>query len=126
MFSLVHNIDFVIAAIFVLLIIHFFVGKKYGKISKSNRMFYNMVNTAMIQSVTDIFMNVAETYTDVFSPTIAGWSRTVFNLLTVILTYFAYAYVKAYSEEKETSKKQRVMDICVGGAFVFFCSPWYS
>lgn len=114
MFSLVHNIDFVIAAIFVLLIIYFSVGKKYSKISTSNRMFYCMVNTAMIQSVTDIIMNVTETYTDVFPPAVAGWCRTVFNLLTVTLTYYAYAYVKAYSAEKENSRKQKIMDICVG------------
>ena len=114
MFSLVHNIDFVISAICVLLIIYFSVGKKYSKISQSNRMFYNMVNTAMIQSVTDIFMNVAETYTDIFSPSVAGWSRTIFNLMTVILTYYAYAYVKAYSVEKEPTSKQKVMDIAVG------------
>lgn len=120
MFSLVHNIDFVIAAIFVLLIIYFSVGKKYSKISRSNRMFYNMVNTAMIQSMTDIFMNVAETYTDIFPPQVAGWSRTVFNMMTVILTYYAYAYVKAYSSENDSSKKQKVMNICVGIMLVSF------
>ncbi len=120
MFSLVHNIDFVIAAIFVLLIIYFSVGKKYSKISQSNRMFYHMVNTAMIQSVTDIFMNVSETYTDVFPTQVAGWSRTIFNLLTVILTYYAYAYVKAYSVEKEASGRQKIMDICVGVLLISF------
>ena len=120
MFELVHNIDFVISAICVLLIIYFSVGKKYSRISQSNRMFYNMVNTAMIQSMTDIFMNVAETYTDIFSPRVAGWSRTVFNLLTVILTYYAYAYVKAYSLEKETSRRQKIMDVCVGVLLISF------
>ena len=120
MFPLVHNIDFVIAAICVLLIIYFSVGKKYSKISQSNRMFYNMVNTAMIQSVADIFMNVAETYTDVFSPQVAGWCRTAFNLLTVILTYYAYAYVKAYSVEKETSRKQKILDIVVAVMLISF------
>ncbi len=120
MFSLVHNIDFVIAAIFVLLIIYFSVGRKYSRISTSNRMFYRMVNTAMIQSVTDIIMNVTETYTDVFPPMVAGWCRTVFNLLTVILTYYAYAYVKAYSEENENSRKQKIMDIIVGVLLVSF------
>lgn len=114
MFSLVHNIDFVIAAIFVLLIIYFSVGRKYSRISTSNRMFYRMVNTAMIQSVADIIMNVTETYTEVFPPAVAGWCRTVFNLLTVILTYYAYAYVKAYSVENENSRKQKIMDIFVG------------
>lgn len=114
MFSLVHNIDFVIAAIFVLLIIYFSVGRKYSRISTSNRMFYRMVNTAMIQSVADIIMNVTETYTEVFPPAVAGWCRTVFNLLTVILTYYAYGYVKAYSVENENSRKQKIMDIFVG------------
>lgn len=113
MFSLVHNIDFVISAICVLLIIYLSVGRKYSKISQSNRMFYNMVNTAMIQSFVDIFMNVTETYTNVFPPAVAGWSRTVFNMLTVILTYYAYAYVKAYSQDEVNSKSQKIMDICV-------------
>lgn len=120
MFQLVHNIDFVIAAICVLLIIYFSVGKKYSKISQSNRMFYRMVNTAMLQSMTDIFMNVTETYTDIFPPQVAGFSRTVFNMMTVVLTYYAYAYVKAYSLEKEVSKKQKVMDICVAITLVSF------
>ena len=120
MFPLVHNIDFVIAAIFVLLIIYFSVGRKYSKISQSNRMFYRMVNTAMIQSMTDIFMNVAETYTNVFPPTVAGWTRTAFNLLTVILTYYAYAYVKAYSVEKEYKNRQKIMDVCVGILLISF------
>lgn len=120
MFSLVHNIDFVIAAIFVLLIIYFSVGKKYSKISTSNRMFYRMVNTAMIQSVTDIIMNITETYTDIFPPAVAGWCRTVFNLLTVTLTYYAYAYVKAYSVEEESSRKQKIMDFSVGTLLFLF------
>ena len=120
MFSLVHNIDFVIAAICVLLIIYLSVGRKYSRISQSNRMFYRMVNTAMIQSVVDIFMNVVETYTNIFPSQIAGWSRTVFNLLTVILTYYAYAYVKAYSEEQKNNRGQKIMDICVGIMLISF------
>ncbi len=121
MFPLVHNIDFVIAAICVLLIVYCSVGKKYSRISQSNRMFYRMVNTAMIQSVVDIIMNVVETYPNLLSPQAAGWARTIFNLLTVLLTYFAYAYVKAYSEEQDVTKVQKVMDVCVWvllGAFL--------
>lgn len=113
MFDLVHNIDFVISAICVLLIIYCSVGRRYSKISQSNRMFYRMVNTAMIQSVIDILMNVAETYTDVFDPTWAGIFRTLFNFCTVGLTFFAYAYVKAYSENADESMFQKVMDILV-------------
>lgn len=114
MFNLVHNIDFVIAAVCVLLILYCSVGRKYSKISTSNRMFYRIVNTAMIQSVVDILMNVAETYTDVFPVTLASLLRTIFNTLTVFLTYFAYAYVKAYSsDEAGPAKKQKVTDIIV-------------
>ena len=113
MFDLVHNIDFVISAICVLLIIYCSVGRRYSKISQSNRMFYRMVNTAMIQSVIDILMNVAETYTDVFDPKWSGIFRTLFNFCTVGLTFFAYAYVKAYSENADEGKFQKVMDILV-------------
>lgn len=113
MFDLIHNIDFVIAAICVLLVVYCSVGRKYSRISQSNQMFYRMVNTAMVQSIFDIIMNVAETYTSVFPPVVAGLTRTIFNFLTILLTYFAYAYVKAYSEETDISLSQRIMDICV-------------
>ncbi len=114
MFNLVHNIDFVIAAVCVILIVYVSVGSKYSKISKSNKMFFRMVNTALIQSFVDIFMNVAETYTDIFAPELAGIARTVFNALTCLLTFFVYAYVKAYSKnEDQVEIKQKILDIIV-------------
>ena len=48
--NLIHNVDFVIAAICILLVLYISVGRKYSQISKSNYMFYRMVNTAMAQS----------------------------------------------------------------------------
>lgn len=113
MFNLVHNIDFVIAAIAILLVIYLSVGKKYKGISDSNKMFYHLVNTAMVQSAIDVFMNVSETYTDIFPPIYAGLSRTAFNFCTALLTFFTYQYVKAYSPEENRSKMQKVMDIIV-------------
>ena len=110
---LVHNINFVIAAIFILLIILVSVGKKYRDISHSNKMFYNLVYTVLFQSIVDVFMNVAETYTDVFPPIVSSLSRTVFNFCTALLTYFAYKYVKGYSLKDRTSKLQNVLDIIV-------------
>lgn len=120
MFPLVHNIDFVIAAICVLLVIYCSVGRRYSKISESNRMFYRIVNTAMVQSFVDIFMNVSETYTDIFGTFWPSISRTVFNTLTVILTYFTYAYVKAYSKDQEKFNGQVVLDILVWILLGFF------
>lgn len=114
MFDLIHNIDFVIAAVCVFLIMYLSVGRKYSKISKSNRMFYRLVNTAMIQSVVDIIMNFAETYTDIFPIWAPGILRTIFNTLTVFLTYFAYVYVKAYStEDNDTDKTQKITDTII-------------
>ena len=72
-----------------------------------------MVNTAMIQCFVDIFMNVVETYSNVFPPVLASITRTVFNVLTTILTYFAYAYVKAYSQDQNNQKSQKFMDATV-------------
>ena len=73
-----------------------------------------MVNTAMIQCFVDIFMNVAETNTDVFSPEISALTRTIFNLCTVILAAFAYAYVKAYSsDDSKNDVYQKITDIIV-------------
>lgn len=110
---LVHNINFVIAAIFILLIILVSVGKKYRDISHSNKMFYNLVYTVLFQSIVDVFMNIAETYTDVFPPIVSSLSRTIFNFCTALLTYFAYMYVKGYSLKDRTNKLQNALDIIV-------------
>lgn len=83
-------------------------------------MFYHLVNTAMIQSALDIFMNVSETYTDIFPPIIASLSRTAFNFCTALLTFFTYEYVKAYSPENNKSHLQKVMDVIVGTLVISF------
>lgn len=110
--NLIHNVDFVIAAICILLVLYISVGRKYSQISKSNYMFYRMVNTAMAQSLVDIFMNVSETYTELFPPIVSSITRMVFNFCTVLLAFFAYQYVKAYSNREEKEDKiQRVIDV---------------
>lgn len=110
--NLIHNVDFVIAAICILLVLYISVGRKYSQISKSNYMFYRMVNTAMAQSIVDIFMNVSETYTELFPPIVSSITRMIFNFCTVLLAFFAYQYVKAYSNREEKEDKiQRVIDV---------------
>lgn len=109
MFNLVHNIDFVIAAIFVLLVVYLSVGSRYSSISSSNRIFYRLVNTAMVACFVDIMMNVAETYTDVFPTSVSMIMRMLFNMCTGLLTYFAYGYVKEYS--RQGKEKMDVIDI---------------
>lgn len=112
--TLIHNIDYIIAAICVLLILYISVGKKYSKISQSNRLFYRMVNTAMLQCFVDVFMNITESYTTFFPPIMASLSRTAFNFCTVFLTYFGYSYVKAYSNKDEKPDRiQKVLDMLV-------------
>lgn len=121
MLNLVHNVDFVIAAVAILLVIYCSVGKRYAKISRSNRMFYRMVNTAMVQCIVDILMNAAQTYTDVVPAFWAAIGRTAFNTCTVVLVYFGYEYVKAYSTaEWDGSKLQRLMDIVVYACFIIY------
>ena len=111
MFDLIHNIDFVIASIFILLIIYLSVGSRYINVSASNRMFYRMVNTAMVACVIDIIMNVTETYTDMFPHFIANLSRTAFNVCVGVLTYFAYSYVKAYFVSDSLKGLIKVIDV---------------
>lgn len=111
MFDLIHNIDFVIASIFILLIIYLSVGRRYINVSASNRMFYRMVNTAMVACVIDIIMNVTETYTDMFPHFIANLSRTAFNVCVGVLTYFAYSYVKAYFVSDSSKGLIKVIDV---------------
>ena len=132
MFNLVHNIDFVIAAIFILLIIYFSVGTRYSNISTSNKIFYRLVNTAMVGCFVDIMMNVAETYTDIFPPIVSMIFRMMFNLCTGVLTYFAYGYVKEYS--RTDKNKRDVIDyiaISLVGIFILmgfanFFTGWLS
>ena len=109
MFNLVHNVDFVIAGICVILVIIFSVGKKYSQVSKSNRVFYMMIFTSLLACFVDIFMNVAETYTEVFSYTVSGLLRALFNILTGLLIYFTYCYVSTYSSREDETKKDPLL-----------------
>ena len=120
MFNLVHNIDFVIAAICILLVVYTSVGRRYSSISESNAMFYRLVNTATIASLIDIFMNVTETYTNVFPSFWALSTRTAFNVCTGVLTYFSFAYVRAYAKDKVADKSQKALDIIAVVLIVVF------
>lgn len=120
MFNLIHNIDFVIASIFILLIIYLSVGKRYVNVSDSNKMFYRLVNTNLIACFIDIMMNVTETYTSYFPSFISNLFRTSFNVCVGVLTFFAYSYVKAYFSGKEKNKINTIADLSAVFVVVVF------
>ncbi|MCQ2080283.1 MAG: response regulator [Lachnospiraceae bacterium] len=120
MFGLIHNIDFVIASIFILLIIYLSVGRRYADVSNSNKMFYRLVNTNLVACFVDILMNITETYTEYFPHFVSNLCRTSFNVCVAFLTYFAYSYVKAYFMDKEVNRINTIADLSTVFVVIIF------
>lgn len=112
--SLIHNIDYVIAALCVLIVVFVTVGRKYRGISKSNKVFFLLLITSIFMCVVDILMNVFETYTNIFAYEYSYLCRFLYNSCTVLLSIFSYLYVKSYSPQKEkVHLLRKLMDLIV-------------
>lgn len=110
MVHLVLDIDYMIAALVILLVLYIFSKDKYYKVSKANTIFYHMVLCAIATCVVDIMMNVAATYYDIFGA--AGYMvfRFLFNSGNITIAYLYYQYVRMYQGERITTVT-RALDI---------------
>lgn len=105
MFNLVHNNDFVIAAFIVLIVIYIATYRRYSKISKSNRLFYLILLTAVVCCVFDFCLNVCETYVKSIPIIFMYICRMGYSLGSGILTALAYQYVRSYQNNYSREKK---------------------
>lgn len=117
MLNLVHNIDFVIAALVVLIVLYVSTWKKFGSISESNRFFYYLVRCAIFSCVADIALNVAQTYPETF--TLAGCKilRIVYSIAAAMTMFLMYGYTRTYqsTEDRKTDKVGSFFDIIIVG-----------
>lgn len=116
------NIDYVIAALCICAVIFAAAKKKFGVISDSNRMFYNMLIWIMISSVADIGLNIAKSYPKFLN----GWAiiigRMAYSVGLAILCMYIYSYVKTYVLEVKLESRFKIIrtDYVAYGLFFAF------
>lgn len=112
MFNLVHNIDFLIAALITLLVILMATYRRFSSVSKSNRLYYIVLFAAIISCVFDLALNICETFTQTIPVIFIFIFRLGYNMGSGILTTLAYQYVRSYQEGYDRSHKN-IIDIVI-------------
>lgn len=109
MFNLTLNIDYVIAALIILVALYIFSKKKFFSVNNANKIFYYMLLCAIFTSIMDILMNIAITYSNLFPDIIYMFFRLLFNCGTSSISYLAYLYSRNYQGDKST-KTLKIID----------------
>lgn len=110
MFNLLLDIDYMIAAFVILVVLYIFSKNKYSNITKANTIFYRMVLCAIITCIFNILMNVAATYYDIFKSLGYMLFRFLFNCGNMSIAFLYYKYARMYQGER-TSKIINFLDI---------------
>lgn len=122
MFILIHDIDYVIAAICIVAVIYFSTGKKYTNLSGPNKAFYRLTLPVVFGCIFDIALNIAQTYPNVIPTTFALVFRFMYNAFFGLLVLLVYQYVRAYqvdSKEHKMSFFDWIEGIIFGGIVLF-------
>ena len=100
MFNLLLDIDYMIAALVILIALYATSKKDFSTVSRANTIFYYMLMCAIATCVVNILMNVAATYADIFSPFMYMLFRLIFNCGTSGIAYLGYIYARMFQNEK--------------------------
>lgn len=109
MFDLILDIDYMVAALVILVVLYIFSKNTYSSVTKANQIFYQMVMCAIFTCVFNILMNVTATYYDVFKSFGYMLFRFLFNSGNMIIAYFYYRYARMYQGDRE-SKVTKALD----------------
>lgn len=120
MFGLNNNIDFIIAAVLIDMTVLITGRGKYGDISKANAAFYRIVHVDMLAGFADILLNIAKTYTSVFSPIATNIFRLAYNFTFCLMVFYAYRYLRSYIEVNGGITETLIIDRVAFGIFAFF------
>lgn len=104
MFDLIHDIDFVIAALCIAAVIYFSTGKSYTNLSGPNKAFYRLTLPIVLASIFDICLNVCQSFTGEISQTASLVFRFLYNVSFGLLILLVYQYVRAYQVEASEHK----------------------
>lgn len=119
MFNLTNNIDFVIAALVILITLYAVSKKKLSDITEANRIFYKMILCAIHTCFIDILMNFAISYPDKFPAVVYMILRLLFNCGTSAIAFLGYKYARMYQVENKSSKLH-VLDMITKIIFVSY------
>lgn len=119
MFNTILDIDYIVAALIILIALYVFSKGKYSTVTEANRIFYRMVLCAIVTSIGNLLMNYAATYMYIFSPMAYLLFRMWFNIGTCGISYLGYKYTRMYQNEKKTIILS-VSDISVNSVFLIY------
>lgn len=115
MFNLVQNIDFVIASMFMLVVISVSVGRRYSNISKSNKAFYRMVHTLFFACICSVLSVIGRSYPNQINIFATFIFRLAYIDLLAVVCALSYQYVRSY---QDYDNKHNVLDYAVMGLLV--------
>ena len=98
MFGLIRNIDFLIAAMLISVVLLITSNRKYKNVSKANKSFTASCVLLLISCVVEIFVTVTRTYPHIFTPFVMHIMRSSYSISNGLLAVFVYRYARSYSE----------------------------
>ena len=104
MFGLIRNIDFLITAVVISVILLVSSNLRYKRVSKANKSFTASLVLMLISCLIEILVTVTRTYPSVFPPFVMHIMRSSYSIANGMLALFVYRYARSYSESFETHK----------------------
>ena len=104
MFGLIRNIDFLITAVIISVILLVTSNLRYKRVSKANKSFTGSLVLMLICCLIEILVTVTRTYPSVFPPFVMHIMRSSYSVANGMLALFVYRYARSYSESFETHK----------------------
>lgn len=99
MFNLVHNIDFVLAAIGILFVAFFGTKRRYNQTSKANAAFYRIAYVLLAMCIFDMILSVVQTYQELVPFWLVQVFYAVVNVLHVVVIWLLMQYLQVYECE---------------------------
>lgn len=135
MYNLFRNIDFLIAAIIINIVLFISSKLRYQGVSKANNSYLRIVALLVVSCFLDIIQTISRTYLGMFTPAVMHFFRCSFNCVNITIALMVYMYFRSYQEDYE--KHNRVEDFIAGIVSVayfassvldFFCGhmTWFD
>ena len=112
MFPLFRNIDFLMAAIVINIILLISSKLRYKDVNKANNSYLRIVLLSLIACILDILQTVSRTYLGSFSPTMMHFLRCSFNCVNITISLMVYMYFRSYQDDYESHN--RIEDFIAG------------
>lgn len=134
-FNLFRNIDFVLAAIVINIVLLISSKLRYKNVSKANNSYLRIVWLTLFACILDIIQTVSRTYLGMFSPTVMHLFRCAFNCVNISIALLVYMYFRSYQDDYELHNRVEdfiagIVAVCyfVSSVFDFFLGhmTWFA